>query len=379
MDIKRVLIFNTAQAIDLVGGSQNAIEDAIEVLLRNRVYVEYISYRFNSNVILNDKTDFLKRYFIIKFTKNIFKWLLSLYTAYKEVNNKNYDIVWVNSAMPYIFFSFFIKSSKIIYTFHGPVLEEQKYSAANSLKMFLTKQLYKKLILKTSFIHFNTSYVKESVNKEFNFTKTKKNIIIETLVDGNKFINKYKNSINTEFNIYDILKINSYDKFVILIPRRLVKRTGVYDLLLSIKKLDPEKLKKFKFLITGEGPEKDSIIHLINQMNINFDITYLGELSNTNLENLFFKVDCICIPSIAAEGFCLPAKQAKLINKIIIHSGQGGLNETLLNYNYDFVFNPKNPDSLLEVLNIITQLQVVDYKSNNEHSFEHNLNLLFNY
>ena len=47
MESKKILIFNTAQANDLIGGSQNAIEDAIGVLLKYQFDVYYISSTYN--------------------------------------------------------------------------------------------------------------------------------------------------------------------------------------------------------------------------------------------------------------------------------------------------------------------------------------------
>ena len=40
----------------------------------------------------------------------------------------------------------------------------------------------------------------------------------------------------------------------------------------------------------------------------------------------------IIIPSIEAEGFCVLAKEGKLLDKFVIHTNQGGLSEALHKY-----------------------------------------------
>ena len=44
------------------------------------------------------------------------------------------------------------------------------------------------------------------------------------------------------------------------------------------------------------------------------------------------------IPSIEAEGYCIVAKEARLLNKFVLHTNQGGLKESLAGYPNQKIF-----------------------------------------
>ena len=325
MELKKILIFNTAQANDIIGGSQNAIEDAIVVLLKNHFDVYYISSSYN---IYNYKNTVygLNRIYIRRISQNPITFFIDFINTLKIITKIKFDIVWVNSAKPWFFFKSFIKTNKLIYTFHGPILEEQKYSNANVIKILLSKYLYQYLMKGVHLIHYNTTYVKTVVESEFKYLQTKKYLVEEVLVSENMVFEKYNKILKSRLE---------KEKFTILIPRRLVNRTGVVNFLQLLLSIDKNLLDKFFFYITGNGPQLNEVVSLIS----NFEnIKYLGELPEVKFNSLFNNVDAICIPSVAAEGFCLPAKVAFLLNKPVLHTGQGGLNETLNGFSKSYCF-----------------------------------------
>jgi hypothetical protein len=333
MELKKILIFNTAQANDLIGGSQNAIEDAITILLKNQYSVYYISSAYN---IYNYKNNVpgLNRIYVRRLSKHPLTFLIDYFKTLKIISKINFDITWVNSAKPWLFFKFFVKSKKLIYTFHGPILEEQKYSRGNTLKILLSKYLYNILMKSVQLVHYNTSYVKMSVETEFPFLITKKNLVQEVLVSEQMVIDKFHNHVKMQLQ---------NERYTILIPRRLVNRTGVVNFINMLIQVDMKLLDKFYFYITGNGPQLNEIQSLIKGRD---NIEYLGELQESDFNTLFYNVDAICIPSVAAEGFCLPAKVAYFLNKPVLHTGQGGLNETLKGFTKSYYFDFKHVTSL---------------------------------
>ena len=50
----------------------------------------------------------------------------------------------------------------------------------------------------------------------------------------------------------------------------------------------------------------------------------------------------VIVPSIEAEGFCIVAKESKILNKIVFHTNQGGLKECLAGYNKQIIFDINN-------------------------------------
>jgi len=353
MGTKKVLIFNTAQVVDLIGGSQASLEDAILNFLDNNVDVIYISYKFNSNINYNGPN--FKRFFIHRFRYNPLKFFLDILLILSSIIFRKFDYVWANSALPCFIFMPLIISKNKIYTFLGPIIEEQKFSNKSKIKILATKYLYKIFLNYFDQLHYNTSYVKNAVEKEYNFTKYYKSIVLEILVDDTnfkkKFYNKQKDNLNP-------------DRLTVLIPRRLVKRTGVFDLIKLINVLPENIQNKFIFLITGDGPEKEIIVESIKN---NKNIKYLGLLTDEQLNIILFNSDIICIPSIGAEGFCLPARQAMILNKFVLHTGQGGLIETTKNYYKSLIFNYNDKSSFnTELINILN----FDDKVTNKYTFD---------
>ena len=364
MAIKKILIFNTAQVVDLIGGSQASLEDAILNFLDNDIEVIFISYQFNP--IINYNGPNFKRIFIHRFRNNPLKFFLDIILSLSFILFRKFEYIWANSALPcFIFIPFLIAKNKI-YTFHGPIIEEQVYSNKSNNKISLTKILYKFFLNYFNIIHYNTNYVKNAVEKEYPFTKKYVNYTSEILVNEQFFKNKYRNLIQKK--LYT-------NKLTVLIPRRLVKRTGVLNFINSINNVPSSLQNNFKFLITGEGPEKNNIIELIKNNN---NFIFLGLLPEEELNHLILNSDIICIPSIAAEGFCLPARHAMILDKFVLHTGQGGLLETTNNYYKSMVYNYNDIDTLkIQFENIIHFDKKQNTENTNTKSYEFKLKNLF--
>ena len=104
--------------------------------------------------------------------------------------------------------------------------------------------------------------------------------------------------------------------------------------------------KDFLFVVTGDGPLKKEILKLVSD-----NIIYLGEIDETAINLLKNKAFCYIIPSIEAEGYSLLAKEAIILNKFVIHTNQGGLKESLNNYQKAKIFDLNNIDSLKKIFN----------------------------
>ena len=364
MATKKVLIFNTAQVSELIGGSQSAIEDSIDLFLELDYDVTYISYKYANTSTISD--NFLNRLFLTKFSRNPIYFIFDYLRILNFISFKSYNFIWSNSALPSFLFMPFLFSNNKIYTFHGPIIEEQKYYNTSFIKIYTTKILYFIFLKYFKTLHFNTTYVKNTVEKEYKFTKNYKNIVTELLVNEHKFLTK---RILFDFKYYDNNFIN------ILIPRRLVKRTGVVNFLNALLEIGINNLDKFKFHITGNGEQKNEVIDLVKLLP---NVNYLDLVDESMMYYLINNANVICIPSIGAEGFCLPAKQAILLNKFVLHTGQGGLPETLYNYDKAILFDFDNLTSLKEGLFYISKNLNKNTKTASQNNYNNNFNTLFN-
>ena len=355
---QKILIINSSSPIDLVGGTQSSLK-YIHQNLNKKYDISYVSWSFADDKFgFYEENEFkgIRLPDIRRRTFIFFYYLLSKFNKIKKIFKV--DIIWVHSPLPWFFLTFFFnKNIKLIYTIHGPLKREIKYSKSKFkfLKLFLSNFILNHCIKKANLIHYNSNYVYSKSTDESNFLLTKKKIILELLVDSyifkNTIDNLDKNFIDDDYKLFN-------QKYF-LICRRLVQRTGVIEFINLINK--DKMFKKFMFIITGDGPLKKNITKLSKN-----NIRYLGEVSETNLNYLKKNAFCYVIPSLAAEGYCLIAKEARILNKNVIHTNQGGLKESLCNYSGSKIFNINDLNSLKKILN---ELLLEDKKINKIENF----------
>ncbi len=358
---QKILIINSSSPIDLVGGTQSSLK-YIHQNLNKKYDISYISWSFSDEkygFYEEDNFKGLRLPDIRKRTLIFFQYLITKFNKIKKTFNV--DIIWVHSPLPWFFLTFFLnKNIKLIYTIHGPLKREIKYSKSKFkfLKLFFSNFILNHCVKKANLIHYNSNYVYSKSTDESDFLLTKKKIILELLVDSYIF----KNTIdNLDKNLIDD-PYKLYNQKYFLICRRLVQRTGVIEFINLIN--NDKMFEKFPFVITGDGPLKKDIARISKN-----NIRYLGEVSETNLNYLKKNAFCYVIPSLAAEGYCLLAKEARILNKRVIHTNQGGLKESLKNYNGSKIFNIKDLNSLKKVFN---ELILEDKKINNNENFIEN-------
>ena len=345
--MKCLIFFNTTLLDDKVGGSFAAVNAIIEYLKNYNIKIILLTFNYM-------KSDFHKYekngVIIIKLPdirKNIFKFFFYLSYSIKFLNNNFNSIkIWAHSPLPWFFFSYFLKTfKKSVYTCHGPLLLEKKYKNP-FFKFFynlLMKNIFKNALKNIDIIQYNSDYVKQSCEKEFQFLKSKNNLVEEILVSPSIFL---KNINNSKIENNRII-LETIPKNYILISRRLVGRTGVLELIDLIINND-DQFSSFNFVITGSGENYLKIKKKI----INKKYIYLiGEVSENDL--LILKKNCLAliIPSLDIEGFSLIAKEGRLLKKCIIHTNQGGLKESLYGYERQIIFEIDNYKTLLNALN----------------------------
>ena len=333
MDKKQIIFFNSASSIDLIGGSQRSI-DYLILNLYKTYEVFYICWNFKSDKLEINK---LNTHTIIKIPhpkKSPISFMFiypKIIKIYNSIMNKN-TLIWVHSPLPFFFFKIANKKSiKYLYSVHGPLITEINYYRSKKVNNILINIIYNYILKDAKKIIFNSFYTLKTSINESKFLHSKNLEVKELLVDEINFINRYR-KIKSNYNKTEFDNGNFF-----LIPRRLVKRTGVYKF---IKHLIKKKINlKYKFYVTGEGDQYHDIKNLCNK---SFNIKFLGNIDQDLLTYLLSICKGIVIPSLEAEGFCIVAKEARLLNKYVIHTNQGGLKESLAGYEKQFIFDFSN-------------------------------------
>tara|TARA_B100000989_G_scaffold263832_1_gene215940 strand:- start:9836 stop:10969 length:1134 start_codon:yes stop_codon:yes gene_type:complete len=373
--LSKILIINSSSPIDLVGGTQSSLKYVIENLKEKNYEVSFISWSYKKNEVGFYNLKQFNGLRLPDIRKNILLFYIFIFKNYYQIKELfNVDIVWIHSPLPWFFITKFLKkSSKLIYTIHGPLKKELSFSKSKIkfIKIFISNIILKKCVSESNLIHCNSNYVYEESLSESNFLLSKKKIILELLLDNYLF---YENIINLSKS-NKIKKLNFLEKKFFLICRRLVKRTGVLEF---IKLINQDKFfEDFLFVVTGDGPLKSQISKLTKN-----NVIYLGEIDDTSVNFLKYKAFCYIIPSIEAEGYSLLAKEAIVLNKFVIHTNQGGLKESLTNYSKSKIFELNNIDSLKKIFNGFTKdfsknSLLTSSNNHNKKEFKRKLEVLF--
>ncbi len=112
---------------------------------------------------------------------------------------------------------------------------------------------------------------------------------------------------------------------VIFAPGRLTVQKGM-DLLVDAI---PQVLGYFpsaKFIIAGEGPEKESLINQVNNLGVGHAVRFLGNLSRGEYSELLRSVDIMALPS-RNEPFGIVALEAWSAGKPVVATLAGGPRE----------------------------------------------------
>lgn len=365
---KKILLINASNPIDIIGGTQSSLNNIIPNLKKMKFDIGFISFNYKNKVGYY-KTNHYEGIRLPNLKKSPFIFFMYLFNNFKYLKNFLIaDYIWVHSPLPWFFFSLLFKNnSKIIYTIHGPLKKEilNSKSRFKLLKILISNFILKICIKNTSYIHCNSKYVYKESLIESNFIRKKNFYIEELLVDEQIFIDSIKNSKNKTDD-------NLLNKKFFLISRRLIPRTGVLELLELLK--NNKFNNEFNFLITGSGPLEKKVKSLSNELN---NVFFLGEVSEQRLLSLKRLAFGFIVPSVEAEGYCVLAKEARILDKFILHTNQGGLKESTMKFYKSFTFNIENRKSLEKSISEIRSFSkkiLIPKKNNN---FLMKLNILF--
>ena len=358
--MSRIILINSANLMQLPGGSMIAVEHISRFFSDKGFEVINISWNYKNSKILIYEKNGIKKIFITDIRKHSIKFFLNLNTIInliKKITNKNYYL-WIHSPLPWALIKLFNKKNckKNIYTIHGPLKAELNYNKAKSFILnFLFNILLKYAVRESDLIQFNSEYIKSESLRESHFLNRYNHLVEEILINENEVKN----------NLRNIPNVNHYGDYF-LIPRRLIKRTGVYEFLELIK-TNYSFYSKYKFVITGYGELEKKIISIASQLP---NVIYLGNVDENVMLNLKYYSKAIIIPSLNIEGFCVVAKEARILKKCILHTNQGGLKEALFNYSNQHIFDINNSISLIKCLENSSK-NIVQFNHARLTSFEH--------
>lgn len=133
---------------------------------------------------------------------------------------------------------------------------------------------------------------------------------------------------------------------------RLVREKGADILLRAFAKVTVQ-IPSARLLIAGEGPERENINLLISDLNISSNVTILGHLPPSEIDNTFSRAWVQAVPSVWAEPFGIAAVEAMMRGTAVTASDLGGPKEIIENGKSGFLVPPGDVDALAEKITLL--------------------------
>lgn len=143
------------------------------------------------------------------------------------------------------------------------------------------------------------------------------------------------------------------DKIVVLSVSRLIETKGLDYNIYAINKIR-ENYENIKYVIIGEGPEKENLERLVKSLDLEEYVDFLGELTSSETMKYIATSNIFSLPSWQ-ETFGLVYVEAMANKKAVIGCEGQGFDGIILNKFNGFLAKPKNSNSIYEIIELIIE------------------------
>lgn len=269
---------------------------------------------------------------------------------YNKINFNSYEVVNAHDVVSAVG----IKGN-IILTLHGYFARETinygNYNEKEKMDIFDYAMEIEKIALgKAKAIITVDSRLKEYVVNGFGIPEDKVFVIYNS-VDTETF----KPISEEKKKELRIRKGISPDKYIILVPRRYVKKNGVIFAARALKLMDNNDVM---MIFIGRGPEKENII---NELGNDERAIVLDAIPHEQIVEYYQLADIILVPSITSdeveEATSLSMLEGMACGKVVICSNIGGMKEVVKNGQTGILVSQKSPEEIAGAIKSIKRNQ----------------------
>ena len=259
-------------------------------------------------------------------------WLTISWKALSIIRTERISIVHPHTPKICLFLGIPAKllGKKVVLTLEGdPIAEADQTPFVTRLSIRFVWWLSRKIADR---VCPNSLWLEKKV-KERHRDITSKTSYVHNPIDYDRFATADGSSVKEELGV---------DGPMVFTPARLHPAKGLDILLKAI----PEVLKKnpnVTFVIAGQGPQKESLQHLIQQFGLSKNVIMLGFRVDT--DKLTAACDLLLLPS-RYEPFGMPAAEAGASSKPTVVTNTGGLPEIVQNETTGYVVPVDKPEAL---------------------------------
>lgn len=287
-----------------------------------------------------------------KYTKNTHKIMLILYLfivpdvlirtmknlshIFQYFEKYNFDLILGSASGSDILttlylLSRFFKKKVVSYAHGNEFLVKNKFS----LKTYYLRTL-DRLIVSNK----RTKSLLQEIN---NIKEEKISIIPYGLILDDYKVEKTKEQLRYKFNFPN-------DQFILISVGRHVPRKNFQLVIKALYEIKKEKDLNIKYLLIGEGPETSKWKKLVNKLNLNDFVEFLGAFGGTKRNEYLKAADVFVMPSVALkesiEGFGIVFLEANYLKLPVIGSRSGGIIHAIKDEQTGFLIDPNDLENL---------------------------------
>ena len=323
----------TKKYYPMIGGDAYAVSN----LKKQQIKMGHMVYVLTSNCDEIGQDDEVFKFGLKDSSANLDKItpqrLISLFFlllwGFRKIGVLKPDIIHSHSADMGFFISFAARFYRIpvVNTCHGISFDDKQYFFLKSLaeKFFLNHSSFKKIIV-----------VDENGLKSLKNAGFDNGVYIPNGVDIHKFEGRRieKNSPKIKF----------------LFVGRLEKQKGIDNLIKAAYLL--KRSNDFEVIIVGEGKEKNNLLNLARELDVQNLLNFTGKVSEQNLIDYYLKSDIFVLPSLW-EGLPLTLMEAASADLPIITTDVGGISSVFVHEINALIIKAGKPEELAEKMQFL--------------------------
>jgi len=260
--------------------------------------------------------------------KTVSDFIHFIISSFLWVLKNDYDIIDSQQYVPYIsgFFGAKIKRIPVIGTIHDVS------SGRDDQWLTLTKfaPFFEKLLLRLPF------------DKIITVSNHTKNALTENYSVKPERIDLVHNGV--DLKLVDSITIYKKNIDSVIFVGRLAAHKHVDDLI-NVVKLLKEDFKDIYLKIIGNGIEKDNLIKIVNDLNLNDQVDFASDLEYSEVIKEIKKSTILALPS-TREGFGMVLTEANACNIPAVAYKSGGVVEVIEDSKNGFLVEPRNINEL---------------------------------
>ncbi|MGZ7107426.1 MAG: glycosyltransferase family 4 protein [Methanobacterium sp.] len=269
--------------------------------------------------------------------RNAFNFIHFIISAYLWILKKNYDLIDTQTFVPLLpgFLGARIKRIPVIGTIHDVSSGEgDQWLIHSKLASF-----FEKFLLRLPFDQIIT------------VSDATKNSLVQKYGVKSRRIKVIPNGV--DLKLVDSISKEEKEKDSIIYVGRLAPHKHVDDLINAINSLKKD-FKDLNLKIIGEGTQKDNLIKLVNNLNLNGRVDFLSNIEYSEVIRNMKNSAILVLPS-TREGFGMVLVEANACNLPVIAYNSGGVVEVIEDKKNGFLVEPRNNNELIQKIRFLLQ------------------------